>query len=43
MARVPFTAALLSAGAAAIHAAVAGPHFEEWATFGVLVAAAVLS
>ena len=27
MARLPFTAALLSAGAAAIHAPVAGPHF----------------
>lgn len=42
MARLPFTVALLSAGAAAIHAAVAGPHFEEWAPFGILFAAAAL-
>jgi hypothetical protein len=35
-------AALLSAGAAAIHAAVAGPHLEEYAPFGVLFVATAL-
>ena len=36
-------AAVLSVGAAAIHAAAAGPHFEEWAPFGVLFAIAALA
>ena len=43
MGRLAVTAALLSIGAAAIHAAVAAPHFEVWAPFGVLFAAAALA
>ena len=35
-------AALLSAGAAAIHASVAGPHFEEGAVYGLLFVATAL-
>ena len=36
------TAALLSIGAAVIHAAVAGPHFDEYAPFGLLFLASAL-
>lgn len=36
------TAALLSVGAAVIHAAVAGPHFEVYAPFGLLFLASAL-
>ena len=35
-------AALFSAAAAAIHAAVAGPHFDEYAPFGLLFLAAAI-
>jgi hypothetical protein len=36
-------AALLSAGAAAIHASVAGPHFEEYLFFGLLFVATAVA
>ena len=35
-------AALLSAGPAAIHASVAGPHFDEGAVYGLLFVATAL-
>jgi hypothetical protein len=41
-ARLAVAAALLSAGAGAIHAAAAGPHFEEYAPFGIAFAATAL-
>ena len=41
-AQVAAAAALLSAGAAAIHAAVAGPHYREYVPFGLLFVATAL-
>ena len=40
--KLSIAAALLSAGAAAIHASVAGPHFEERAVYGLLFVATAL-
>ena len=42
-ARIAGTAALMSAAAAAIHIAVAGPHFREYAPFGLLFGATALA
>ena len=42
-AELAVAAALLSAGAAAIHAAVAGPHLDEYAPFGALFVASALA
>lgn len=41
--RLVVAAALLSVGAAAIHATVAAPHFREWAPLGVLFVLAALA